>query len=200
MDIRGSRITIKPLTLDNVYNMRLWGYHNNPLLADYNFPFMTDKEIIKWYKYKTNSWRSKYYGITNEHDIFIGYLGIKDITKFKRESTLGIVFDPNYISMGYGTETLITFLKNYFTVMDMKIMYLEVAEFNKRAHRLYENVGFMQEGYYLDVFFDQNINMENAYYINEESSFVISDKKIYNYIYKMKLGKENFFIVTKTRG
>ena len=199
MDIKGSRITIRPLTLDDVYKMRLWGYHDNPLLADYNFPCMTDKEIIKWHKYKTNSWRSKYYGVFNEYEKFIGYIGIKDIKKFKKESTLGIVFDPNYISMGYGTETLITFLKYYFTELDMKRMYLEVAEFNKRAHKLYENMGFIQEGYYLDVFFDQKINMNNQYYLNNESSFVISDKKIYNYIYRMRLEKEEFFLVTKTR-
>lgn len=199
MDIKGSRITIKPLTLEDVYKMKLWGFHDNPLLADYNFPNMQDKEIIKWYKYKTNSWRNKYYGISNEDDKFIGYLGIKDIKKFKKESTLGIVFDPSFISMGYGTDTLITFLRHYFTTLDMKRMYLEVAEFNKRAHKLYENMGFKQEGYYLDVFFDQKVNMKNTYYINEESSFVISDKKIYNYIYRMRLEKEDFFLVTKNR-
>jgi len=75
----------------------------------------------------------------------------------------------------------------------MKRMYLEVAEFNKRAHKLYQNMGFKTEGYYLDYFYDQKLNLNNPYYLEEESSFVISNKKIYNYIYKMKLEKEDFF-------
>ena len=193
MVIKGDRVTIKPLMLDDVYTMRQWGRHENPLIGDYNFPDMTNKEIVKWYKEKTRCWKNKYFGIYNEMDIFIGYMGIKDIKLFRKESTLGLVFDPNYVSKRYGTETLSTFLKYYFTEMKMKRMYLEVAEFNKRAHKLYQNMGFKTEGYYLDYFYDQKLNLNNPYYLEEESSFVISNKKIYNYIYKMKLEKEDFF-------
>jgi RimJ/RimL family protein N-acetyltransferase len=173
--------------------MRNWGYHEDPLLEDYNFPEMKDKEIKKWYKYKTDSFFNRYYAVLNENNRLIGYLGIKSIKFIRRESTLGIVFDPNYVSKRYGTETLSTFLKYYFTEMKMKRMYLEVAEFNKRAHKLYQNMGFKTEGYYLDYFYDQKLNLNNPYYLEEESSFVISNKKIYNYIYKMKLEKEDFF-------
>ncbi len=36
--------------------MRNWGgYHDNPLLGDYNFPILTDDEIKQWYKIKTRS-------------------------------------------------------------------------------------------------------------------------------------------------
>lgn len=198
MEIRGSRIIIKPLELDDIYKMKMWGFHDNPLISDYNFPPMTDKEIEKWYKNKTATWKNKYYGIFNEENFLIGYLGIKDLKLLKKESTLGLVFDPNYVSKGYGTETLKTFLKYYFFEMGMKRMYLEVAEFNIRALRLYENMGFKKNGYYLDYFFDQKIDLNSSYYLSEESSFVISNKKIYNYIYRMILDKEDF-IVLKNR-
>ncbi len=36
-------------------------------------------------------------------------MGIKYIRKILKESTLGIVFDPNYINKGYGTESILTF-------------------------------------------------------------------------------------------
>lgn len=193
MVIKGSRITIKPLMLEDVYSMRNWGKHDNPLIGDYNFPNMSDKEIVRWYKCKVIWWKNKYFGIFNEENRFIGYMGIKDIKFFRRESTLGLVFDPNYVSKRYGTETLRTFLNYYFTEMNMKRMYLEVAEFNNRAHKLYKNMGFIQDGYYLDYFHDQKMDLNNPFYLEEQSSFVIDDKKIYNYIYKMKLDKEDFF-------
>lgn len=193
MEISGSRIRISRLKLKDVFQMRDWGYHDNPLLGDYNFPDMNDKELKRWYRSKVSGFNNRYYGIINEDARLIGYMGIKDIRRIKRESTLGIVFDPNYVSLGYGTECLSTFLNYYFTKMKMKRMYLEVAEFNKRAYRLYENMGFKPVDYYLDEFYDDELDMNNQYYLDEKSSFVITDKKIYNYIYKMRLDKKVFF-------
>ena len=192
MKITGDRVTIRPLQLQDVFEMRKWGFHVNPLLSDYNFPNLNDDEIKKWYKYKTRSFFHRYYGVFNEDNRLIGYLGIKDIKSIRRESTLGIVFDPNFVSQGYGTETLREYLKYYFTQMKMRKMYLEVAEFNERAFKLYENMGFKNVGYYLDEFHDQKLDLNSTYYLNSKSCFVISSNKIYNYIYRMELKKEVF--------
>jgi len=193
LEIRGSRITIRPLKLEDVFLMREWGSHENPLLEDYNFPPLNDKEIELWYRMKVGKIFNKYYSIRNENALLIGYLGIKDIKIFKRESTLGLVFDPNHINKGYGTEALDRFLDYYFTEMKMKKMILEVAEFNKRAYGVYEKIGFKTCGYYLDEFFDDKLDLSNPYYLKEKSSFVIKDEKIYNYIYKMVLHKKIFY-------
>lgn len=192
MEIRGEKIIIKPLELDDVFKMRLWGFHDNPLIADYNFPILTDEEIEKWYKTKSGKRNKKYFGIFDFNGNFIGYLGMKDIKLFRKESYLGLVFDPNFCSKGYGSDALKTFLKYYFIDLEMKRMYLEVAAFNKRAFKLYENMGFKRDGYYLDEFFDQRLNLQSTYYIGEKSSFVISKNKIYNYVYRMRLDKNDF--------
>ena len=192
MKIEGKSITIDKLKLEDVYQMRYWGFHKNPLIEDYNFPQMSDDEIKLWYRRKTNTISNKYYSIKNKDGNLIGYMGIKEIKRIRRQSTLGIVFDPNNVGKGYGTETLETFLNYYFTEMKMKSMLLEVAEFNRRAYRVYEKMGFKPIGYYLDEFFDSRLDLSNSYYLKEESSFVIKDKKIYNYIYKMKLDKKDF--------
>ncbi|MDD2447326.1 MAG: GNAT family protein [Tissierellia bacterium] len=193
MEIKGPRITIRPLSLGDVYLMREWGLHPSPLLDDYNFPTLSDKGIERWYKQKTKSFKNKYYAIFNEEKKLIGYMGIKNIRRIRKDSILGLVFDPNYVSKGYGTETLKSFLFYYFTKMGMKRMYLEVSEFNKRAYKLYENMGFVKIEYYIDYFFDQELDLTNPYFVKEQSSFVIKNKKIYNYIYKMRLEKEDFF-------
>lgn len=194
MEIIGERIIIRPLELEDVFHMRTWGTHKNPLLEDYNFPDMTDKEIKKWYDIKTKSFFNKYFGILTRENKLIGYMGMKEIKYLKKESTLGIVLDPNFLDMGYGSEVLECFLKEYFTAMQMKVMYLEVAEFNRRATRVYEKMGFKNVGYYLEEFFDDQIDTETSYFKDSKSYFVISDGKVYNYIHKMKLKKDDFLI------
>ncbi|NLL82014.1 MAG: GNAT family N-acetyltransferase [Tissierellia bacterium] len=193
MEIKGPRITIRPLLLEDVYLMRDWGFHDSPLLDDYNFPTLSDQGIERWYREKTKRFKNKYYAIFNEEKKLIGYMGIKNIRRIKKESTLGLVFDPNYVSKGYGTETLELFLFYYFTELGMKRMFLEVAEFNRRAYRLYENMGFKKVEYFLDYFFDQDLDLTSPYFVENQSFFVIKGKKIYNYIYKMRLEKEDFF-------
>lgn len=192
MKLKGERVTIRPLKVEDVFYMRNWGYHDNPLLSDYNFPTITDNEVHAWYQLKTLPWYNKYYGVLNEEGKLIGYMGIKNIRKVKKESTLGIVFDPNYVNQGYGSETLTVFLKYYFKELNMKRMFLEVAEFNKRAYKAYEKIGFKPVGYYLDLFHDTTLDLNNPYYLDHKSSFVFKGKKIYTYIYKMKLSKNEF--------
>jgi len=192
VEISSKRITIRDLKLEDVYFMRDWGLHENPLIEDYNFPPMNDFEIKVWYRKKTHKRSNRYYGIFNEDKKLIGYMGIKNIRRIRKESTLGIVFDPNYVDKGYGTETLNLFLEHYFIQMGMKRMILEVAKFNKRAYKVYEKMGFKEAGYYLDEFFDSKLDLCNPYYIREKSSFVIKDKKIYNYIYRMVLSRQKF--------
>lgn len=193
MEIIGDRITIRPLKVQDVFDMRNWGEHENPLLWDYNFPSMSDSQIRRWYDIKTKSFFNKYFGISLKDGRLIGYMGIKEIKFLKKESTLGIVFDPNFLNMGYGTETLKYFLESYFTQMNMKRMYLEVAEFNARAQSVYKKMGFENIGYYLEEFFDDDLDLDNSYYKDVKYCFVINGKKIYNYIYKMKLDRETFF-------
>lgn len=192
MKLKGERVTITPIKLEDAFFLKEWGTHENPLLGDYNLPEISIKDLEAWYYHKIRKMNNKYFSVFNEENRFIGYMGIKNIRKVFKDSILGIVFDPNYVNRGYGTETILTFLDYYFNEMKMKKLYLEVAKYNKRAMRCYEKCGFKIIDSYLVEFFDQSIDKNNPYYVNEESSFVIRNKKIYNYIYKMKVDKESY--------
>ena len=192
MIIKGKRITISPLSIEDAKSMRSWGTHETVLLADYNFPYEEDREIKKWFRYKTLTIWNKYFGVHNEEGVLVGYLGIKKKDFFRRSSFLGIVFDPNHVNKGYGTESLEIFLPCYFTELKMKILYLEVAEFNKRAIHLYDKFGFVPCEYYTDLFQVEGINRDHPEIMASKSYFVFKGEKIYNYIYKMKLTKKRF--------
>ena len=191
----GDKIKIAPLTLEDAAEMRGWGMHKNPLLFDYNFPYENDYEIKKWFRSKTFSIRNKYYSIKDKEDRLIGYMGTKNKNYLLKNSFLGIVFDPDLVNMGYGTQTLKLFLPYYFKELKMKTLYLEVSEFNERALKLYKNIGFVEDGYYLDLFSIQDLDLTTEEFKRYQTSFVFKDEKIYNYIYKMKLTKKRFFKV-----
>ena len=191
MEVKGRNITIRRLKKKDIPLMKNWGSHKNLLLEDYNFPDMTNLEMKLWYRMKEIPFINRYYSIWLGENI-IGYLGIKGINIFDRSSTLGLVMDPNYTSKGYGREALYLFLDYYFNDIKMKTMNLEVNQYNERAYRLYKKLGFVEEGFYLDEFFNQDIDFGNPYFIKYQSSFVMSGKKIYNYIYRMKLNKGDF--------
>ncbi len=197
MEISSERIKIRRLELEDIFLMRTWGFHETPLLEDYNFPQMNDEEIKIWYKMKTQSPFNKYYGIKDNGGKLIGYMGIKNIKIFRRMSTLGIVLDPNQINKGYGTEILKVFLDYYFNEMKMLKMELEVSSFNKRAYNVYKKLGFIEEGYYLDEFCNPYIDKKDPYFIEAKSSFVIDGKKIYNYIHRMVLSKKRYFNIRR---
>lgn len=198
MRIKGENIYIEPLKEEDVFEMRKWGTHKNPLLEDYNFPEMNDLDVKRWYRVKVSKHYNKYYAIKCNDGRLIGYMGIKDIKKWRKQSTLGLVLDPNEINKGYGTEILSVFLEYYFSELEMKKMILEVAEFNKKAYRLYEKMGFKKTSYYLEEFFSENFDLENLYYLAEKTSFVISEKRVYNYIYEMELTQDDFFEARRT--
>ncbi|HHV38266.1 MAG TPA: GNAT family N-acetyltransferase [Tepidimicrobium sp.] len=192
MKIVGERVIITPMKLEDVYFMMNWGKHDNPLFFDYNLPSLTSKQVEKWYNYKTRRGNNRYYSVFNEDSTLIGYMGIKKIRRLWRDAVLGIVFDPNYMDQGYGTEAITAYLDYYFNVMNMRVMYLEVAKFNRRAIQCYKKCGFYTIDKYLDLFFDQQIDRNSKFFIQESSSFEIMEGKIYNYIYKMRIDRNAY--------
>ena len=192
MEIEGQGIIIKTIELKDAYHISSWGRHENPLLSDYNLPPVSNEEIEEWYRLKTNNRRRIYYSIFDKHHKFIGYMGIKNIRKILGWATLGIALDPNHVGQGYGTKAITTYLKYFFDEMSMNVLFLEVAKFNKRAIKCYKKSGFRIIDLYLEEFFNQSLDLNNPYFLEEKSSFVIEDGRIYNYIYKMKIDKKMY--------
>lgn len=191
--LEGDRVEIRRFSLEDAYSMTNWGKHKSLLFDDYNFPFVEEEDIKEWYETKTFGWSKIYFSVYNEEKSFIGYLGIRYIKRLKRESTLGIVFDPNYINKGYGTEALKLFLSYYFEELNMNVLNLEVDQFNKRAIKCYEKCGFVIYKKYTDIYYDQSVNLRDSDFKEAINSFVIKRKKLYNYVYKMYIDKKTYF-------
>lgn len=79
--------------------------------------------------------------------VHIGNLGLHDIDRLHSQAMVGIfIGDPAYHGKGYGSDALRTLCRWAFLTQNLHRLYLNVYEFNPRAIRCYEKVGFQVEG------------------------------------------------------
>ena len=77
----------------------------------------------------------------------IGGVGIHRINWTSRNGYLGIaIFDKSFWNKGIGTEATMLMIKYAFEYLNLHKILLEVYEYNKRAIRVYEKLGFKREG------------------------------------------------------
>lgn len=77
----------------------------------------------------------------------IGGVSLEDTSPENRSATLGIAIgDKSYWDGGYGTDTMRTVCRFGFEMMNLHRIELHVYEGNQRARRVYEKVGFVEEG------------------------------------------------------
>ncbi|KJF26411.1 GCN5 family acetyltransferase [Clostridium aceticum] len=168
---RGKLTYITEIERQQVDAMQLWGKHEDPLLGSYNFPVMSELQREYWYRNKKYTLSKKCFGVCNLENQFVGYIALRNIKWIRRISELGIVFDPNYINKGYGTDALKGFLEYYFDNMKMRQLNLKVAVFNKRAQKCYEKCGFQLQEIKYDEFEDQNLEVFDREDLEEYQQF-----------------------------
>ena len=91
----------------------------------------------------------EYFGITKKSDgSLIGYIFLTGILKSHRVAReIGIVIgDPEDWGHGYGTEATTLIIDYGFRELNLHRVELLVLDFNKRAKRVYEKLGFVVEG------------------------------------------------------
>jgi RimJ/RimL family protein N-acetyltransferase len=77
----------------------------------------------------------------------IGTLGLFGIEWRARSAELGIMIgEKSYWDQGYGSEAIRLLLNHAFEVLNLNRVFLRVFEFNGRAIRAYEKIGFVPEG------------------------------------------------------
>lgn len=183
-------LSIEPLKLHNVYDLKSWDKHYDPLFEDYNFPDLDDYEMKLWYDQRIFRSSSKSFAILLDGKLTIGLINLKNIRILLKVASLGIVFDPKYMDKGYGTTALLAILKYYFETMNMRALYLDVARHNKRAIRCYEKCGFeLVKAYSIRLL---DIIPEEIPETYTKKEYFIRDGMVYLYCYKMRLGKKQY--------
>lgn len=87
------------------------------------------------------------WAIVDEQQRFIGVIRLWRISERNRSAMLTIfIGERAYWGRGYGSDALRLALREAFGPMDLHRIELHVFDFNQRAIRSYEKVGFVHEG------------------------------------------------------
>ncbi|MEW8975259.1 MAG: GNAT family protein [Exiguobacterium sp.] len=83
-----------------------------------------------------------------EDERMIGVVALEDILPTHGTAWLMIGIDPDCEGQGYATDALQTILEYAFLELNLYRIQLTVFDYNLRAIKLYERLGFVQEGRY----------------------------------------------------
>ncbi len=111
-------------------------------------PMKSAKSNLKWMEEEEISLANHYFSIRAlADDKLLGELALDVVDWVGRDAFVGIgIGEIEYWSKGYGTDTMNVLLRYAFTEVNLKRVTLTVFEYNPRAIRSYEKVGFRHEG------------------------------------------------------
>lgn len=154
------RIIIDELKPEDMPGFLKWGHHTDLRFLHYDFPDIPESQLMDWYHAKKIPVFRWLYGAKDSDGALLGYMTVKHINRLFRTAELGIVFDPGRLGQGYGTQSMIAFLRHYFFTKNMREIHLRVATFNVRAKRAYEKVGFVEYQIRKEAFEEQGRSFE----------------------------------------
>lgn len=190
--IWGERIRLKRLELDDIKKMMNWGINQEDLFDDYNFPHMSDAEQNMWFARK-NQHGKRCYCIFNKTNRLIGYIALRKLNYLDKSGEIGIVMDPDYHNMNYGTEAITLFLIWFFRDFKFNKLNLTVAAYNKRALRCYEKIGFVPKKFHYDKFYNETMDPFDGNHKDIEKYFRDSDSGMQTRYIKMTISQKQFY-------
>jgi UDP-4-amino-4,6-dideoxy-N-acetyl-beta-L-altrosamine N-acetyltransferase len=150
--IVGDRIYLRPVEMEDIDSFASW--LNDQEVRQYlarTSPLnrIREKEFVEKL-YEDD--REIVLGIVlKENDQLIGNIALTHISIPYRRASLGIFIGERTLwSKGYGTEALNLMLAHGFNQLNLHRVFLTVLDFNVRAIRSYEKVGFKREGIFRD--------------------------------------------------
>jgi len=187
-------VYLSKLTPSDVPKMMTWGKHYDPRFYHYNFDLTTKHGFDLWYKSKRKIFYRRIYKVEDEQKVMVGFITIKNIKWSTRTAEMGIVFDPNRLSNGYGTEGMLAIFEEFFENMKMYRLYLRVATFNERAYKSYIKAGFKEYLRQSEPFENQQLND----LLNQQfDDFHMIDNQLYTQYVYMHITKEQYFNTKK---
>lgn len=182
-------ITLSKLTRADVPRMMFWGKHYDPRFYHYNFDITTERGFDMWLKSKKKLFYRRIYKVEKDQQL-VGFITIKNIKWSTKEAEMGIVFDPDELSKGYGKAGIKLIFKEFFEEMKMNRLYLRVASFNKRAFHAYLHAGFKTVECISEPFESQQLK---ELLVKKYDDFVMLEEILYmEYIY-MEMTKNTYF-------
>ncbi|MFB3786174.1 MAG: UDP-4-amino-4,6-dideoxy-N-acetyl-beta-L-altrosamine N-acetyltransferase [bacterium] len=153
--IPGKNITLRALEDRDVEILR--GWRNHPELRQLHFSTLPLSQAgqRRWYEQYSDQASTLVFIIENEAGHPIGYTLLKNLDHKNRQAEIGLHLDPAFQGQGYGTNAFRALIRFGFEELNLHRLALQVFDFNERAIRMYEKLGFRVEGRLREAFFTQ---------------------------------------------
>lgn len=145
--IIGEKINIR--ALNRIDRDILLKWVNDPELKNFSgtiYP-VTDVEHEKWFETKLIEPLNKIYAIETKEKNIIGIIGNKNFDYINSNTEIYIsIGEKEFWNYGFGTEAVSLFISFCFNQLNLHKVYLYVFDYNQRAIKSYEKIGFSKEG------------------------------------------------------
>ena len=143
------RVFLRPYEMDDLDEVTT--QFNNPEVRQFlcpGIPYPVSRESERqWLQNQSKAADQKNFAIIRKEDNrYMGGCGINEIEWTHRCGVVGIFLGKPYWNEGYGTEALGALIDFMFSQMNLNKACLRVYEFNRRAMKSYQKLGFQLEG------------------------------------------------------
>ncbi|HEY8789154.1 MAG TPA: GNAT family protein [Actinopolymorphaceae bacterium] len=148
--VEGSRVRLRPLRGSDLPLLESWWY--DPSINVLNtahvrggLPEATG-EMFRGWSSNTSSAAVGFCVERKDDRLLAGHISIWGSTPKDRAGTLGVVFGPDFVGQGLGSEAVALMVRYGFLELGINRVGLQVWAFNDRAIATYRKAGFVEEG------------------------------------------------------
>lgn len=146
MIIKGKNVLLRPITLADAERFVVW--FNDPEVNKFlHRRSMTFEQEKEWINSLPKNQQEFNLAIDTSDGVHIGSVGLRNIDEVYHYADFGIMIgDKNYWNKGLGSEATNLILSHGFEQLHLHRIELDVYEYNERAIKVYERIGFIKEG------------------------------------------------------
>ncbi|MGQ0797520.1 MAG: GNAT family N-acetyltransferase [Methanobacteriota archaeon] len=144
--VLGERVLLRPLGSGDLRRLVKW--FSDPRVSHFlgRTSGVTLAEEERWFREYERKVDEQVFAIEVEGK-HVGNVGLHKVDRAHRKADLGVLIgEATLWSRGYGTDAIRAALRYAFEVLGLHKVSLDVLEYNHRAIRAYEKVGFVREG------------------------------------------------------
>lgn len=116
----------------------------------FNIESVTEESILSFINKSKNDNKNKHYAITNEDDVYLGTISLKNISYKNSNAEYAITLRKSAIGKGIAEVATKRILDIAFNELNLNKVYLNVLSYNIRAIKFYEKFGFKYEGEFIE--------------------------------------------------
>lgn len=146
LEIVSGRVRMHIFTRADLERRCAWPSYDEPVFEHLNLHLFSAAQRDLWYEREWITRRPYWFAVEDERGELIGSITLRDLSRWRKATRLGIHMHPSRLGQRYGTEAMRVFIDYYFTPppegMGFRLLKLDVAAYNTRAVRCYRRLDF----------------------------------------------------------